>query len=64
MKNPIRVNTLDGNGLLDTLDGIEQFPVIISFPVDGERMIQKFKEVGRVQTHGKAFALLGDGQAL
>ena len=45
------------------LDGIEQLPVIIRFPVDGEWVIQKLKEIGRVQTHGKAFALTGDGQA-
>lgn len=45
-------------------DGLIQILVGLDLPIDGKWMIQKLMEICRVQAHGKALALLGNGQGL
>ena len=44
------------------LDGVEQLLVVVHLAVDGKGMVQKIKEIVRMQADGKALALLGDRQ--
>lgn len=46
------------------LDGLEQVFVVLHLPVHGKGVVQEVKEVVRVQPHGEALALLGNGQCL
>ena len=65
--NQLQTTALAGTGfdwLVDAvgLDGIIQLLVVVHLAVDGKGMIQKIKEISRVQADRKALALFGDRQ--
>ena len=45
-------------------NGFKQLLIVLGFPVDGKRVIQKIPEVGRMKGKAVHFAFFGDGQAV
>ena len=45
-------------------DGFVQFDVVLDLAVNRKRMIEELIEIGRMQAHGKAFALLRNRQTV